>query len=72
MQVELLLWDIIGPGIAFPVEEDPEDGQGRHPDEEDSRERDDESILAPFTRASLVFIGLIGPAALAVTKKNSN
>ena len=64
MQVELLVGQVIGPGIALAVVEHPEDGQGWHADQQDGSESDDERILAPLARPPLMVVRLVRTTAL--------
>lgn len=59
MQVELLLGDVISPGIALPVEEYPEYCEGGDADEQYGSERDDQRILAPLACASFMLVRVI-------------
>lgn len=59
MQVELLVWRVLGPGVPIPVVEHPEHGERRHADEQDGGQGDDQRILAPFARPPLVFIRFV-------------
>lgn len=68
VEVELLLGVAPLPGVPLLVVHRPEDGEGRHSDEEDGGERDDERALAPLARAStLIVLGLVRAGALTVT-----
>lgn len=71
MQVELLFREFVSPGIAFSVEERPEDGERWHANEQNRGQSDNERILAPLTSASLVLIRLVRTAALSVTSKQN-
>lgn len=70
MQVELLVGQVISPGIALAVVEHPEDGQSRHANQQDGSERDHQRILAPFARPPLVVVRLVRTTALAEKKED--
>lgn len=67
MEVELLLGDVVSPGVALSIEEYPEDRERRHPDEEDRRQGDDKRVLAPLARAPFILVGVVRTAALTET-----
>lgn len=67
VQVELLGRAAFSPGVAIAVVEHPEDGERWDADQQDGGERDDERVLAPLARASLILVRLVWTSALAVT-----
>lgn len=69
VQVELLVGQVVSPGIALAVVEHPEDGQGWHADQQDGRKRDDQGILAPFARPPLMVVRLVRTTALTAKNK---